>query len=85
MFEWGEKKLTYFNKKRSNSHLRDYTLNYLGYSIDNGAYYYYQTEPDKNYEETIIDIKNYVDKENIPVKYILLDSWCLDVKKGKVF
>ena len=27
----------------------DITLQYLGYTTDNGAYYYYLTEPDKDY------------------------------------
>lgn len=42
---------------------------------DNGAYYYYQTEPGKNYEDTLIDVKLYADKVGIPYRYVLLDSW----------
>ena len=75
MYSWGSKELLYFNKQRGNAHARDFTLNYLGYSTDNGAYYYYNTEPNKTYEQTIIDIKKYVDEENIPVRWILIDSW----------
>ena len=59
---------------------RDYSLNYLGYSTDNGAFYYYQTEdhqpgkrgppytPGKTYEETLIDVKHYADSIGVPYK-----------------
>jgi alpha-glucosidase (family GH31 glycosyl hydrolase) len=40
-----------------------------------GAYYYYQTEPNKNYEDTLLDVYDYAQKESIPYHYILLDSW----------
>lgn len=33
-----------------------------------GAYYYYNTEPNKNYEETMLDIKAYADAFDIPYK-----------------
>ena len=75
MRNWGDKMLGYYGKERGNSHARDYTLQYLGYSTDNGAYYYYYTEPNKNYQDTVIDIKKYHDSNKIPTKYILLDSW----------
>eukprot|EP01084_Bolivina_argentea_P145762 255414_1 len=76
MKRWGDFQLRHAGgKQRGNSHLRDYTLNYLGYSTDNGAYYYYYTEPQKNYQQTMIDIKTYHDKVGLPTKYVLLDSW----------
>ena len=53
----------------------DITLQYLGYTTDNGAYYYYNTEDDLNYEETLIKVKKYADKVNLPYRYVLLDSW----------
>lgn len=53
----------------------DYSMKYLGYTTDNGAFYYYNTEKDKNYEETILDLKAYTVKEKVPVKWILYDSW----------
>ena len=40
-----------------------------------GAYYYYHTEPGKNYQETMLDLKAYADKEKIPISWILYDSW----------
>ena len=75
MREWGDKQLQYYNKKRGNAHLRDFTLNYLGYSTDHGTYYYYYTEPDKDYQDTMIDVKKYLNSIGLPVKYVLLDSW----------
>eukprot|EP01084_Bolivina_argentea_P143820 252497_1 len=75
MRAWGDRQLQYYGKKRGNAHERDYTLQYLGYSTDNGAYYYYETEPNKNYQQTMIDLKSYHDQLNIPTKWVLLDSW----------
>eukprot|EP01083_Nonionella_stella_P214717 773442_1 len=75
MRSWGDRLLSYHGKRRGNAHDRDYTLNYLGYSTDNGAYYYYYTEPGKNYQQTMIDVKNYHDKVGLPTKWVLLDSW----------
>ena len=40
-----------------------------------GAYYYYQQEPNKTYEDTLLDVYDYAQQENIPFRYILLDSW----------
>ena len=54
--------------------LRNCTLNYLGYSTDPSTFYYYYTEVNKNYEETMIGVKN-ADSIGISVEYVLLDSW----------
>ena len=76
MKNWGDKQLKYHNKMRMDQHhSRDFTLNYLGYNTANGGYYYYYTEPDKNYQETLIDVKKYHDNVGLPTKWILLDSW----------
>eukprot|EP01083_Nonionella_stella_P114908 340133_1 len=76
MLEWGDRELQFHGqRRRGNSHERDYTLQYLGYSTDNGAYYYYYTEPGKNYEDTLIDVKAYHDKVGLPTKWALIDSW----------
>merc|ERR1712079_510730 len=64
---WGQKLLDRYGKNRDIAN-SDFTINYLGYSTDNGAYYYYKTEPGKNYQQTIIDVKAYADKEKIPYK-----------------
>lgn len=41
-----------------------------------GAYYYYQTEPGRSFEETFYDVSDYLDRERIPARrYIQFDSW----------
>ncbi|XP_046561028.1 uncharacterized protein LOC124270049 [Haliotis rubra] len=53
----------------------DFTNNYLGYYTDGGAYYYYYTEPQKNYQDTIIDIATAISDTGIPFRYLQFDSW----------
>ena len=53
--KWGEILRTRHGKGLERRESDD-TVNYLGYWTDAGAYYYYNTEPDKNYEETMLDI-----------------------------
>jgi hypothetical protein len=50
-------------------------LQFLGYSTDNGAYYYYTTEKNKNYQDTILDIAKDAKAQKIPYRYWLADSW----------
>jgi len=73
IFEWGSSMRKSYHKLRSRD--EDITLNYLGYSTDNGAYYYYITETGKNYEDTLIDVADAFLADDIPVRYWLLDSW----------
>mmetsp|Transcript_3597 Transcript_3597/g.9206 ORF Transcript_3597/g.9206 Transcript_3597/m.9206 type:complete len:812 (-) Transcript_3597:141-2576(-) len=68
---FGSALMTKYNTKR----VADYTLKHLGYSTDNGAYYYYLTEKGVNYEQTLMDVYSYAESVHIPYKYILLDSW----------
>eukprot|EP00039_Didymoeca_costata_P006166 m.87998 g.87998 ORF g.87998 m.87998 type:complete len:840 (+) comp13136_c0_seq1:26-2545(+) len=74
MTDWGDVLLAQYGKSR-NAYKRDFAMQNLGYSTDNGAYYYYNTEPGKTYEQTLYDVKAYADSMNIPYKYVLLDSW----------
>ncbi|KAH8045474.1 hypothetical protein JL720_16676 [Aureococcus anophagefferens] len=53
----------------------DFTVNYLGYSTDNGAFYYYGSEKNKTMEDTILDVHAYAEAAGIPYRYVLLDSW----------
>lgn len=56
----------------------DYTTQWLGFSTDNGAYYYYgwETTPEfKNYQEVLEGVHAYSIAQGIPYKHILLDSW----------
>eukprot|EP00756_Hemistasia_phaeocysticola_P006011 Hpha_TRINITY_DN13618_c0_g1::TRINITY_DN13618_c0_g1_i1::g.122626::m.122626 len=74
MQTWGDVLLAKSGKQRY-AYKNDLAMQTLGYSTDNGAYYYYQTEPGKNYEDTLHDVKKYSEKVGIPYRYILLDSW----------
>ncbi|XP_071115644.1 uncharacterized protein [Haliotis cracherodii] len=61
---------------RDNSFVKsDFTNNYLGYWTDNGAYYYYHTEPKKDYQDTILDIVTSIKDTGIPFRYLQFDSW----------
>lgn len=73
---WGQLLRRYFNKPDASvARARDITLQYLGLTTDNGAYYYYYTEPGKNYMDTLVEYHQYAQREKIPIKYVLLDSW----------
>ena len=73
---WGLALRKHFNKQSLQvSRSVDISLQYLGYTTDNGAYYYYNTEPSEDYGTTLINVKNYADEQDLPYKYILLDSW----------
>jgi hypothetical protein len=53
----------------------DLGLKYLGYWTDNGSFYYYNFDPDLGYGGTLIKLAQHFRDENIPVKYMQLDSW----------
>lgn len=74
MYSWGAELLKATGKKPI---ARDETffLKHLGYWTDNGAYYYYRTEPGKNYETTLLEMAGYLKNESIPVRLLQLDSW----------
>ena len=47
--QWGEL-LQIYNGQNVKQKSEDVVTNYLGYWTDNGAFYYYNTLPDMNYE-----------------------------------
>ena len=81
MLAWGDALLAYYGKERERAWLVDPTLRYLGYATDNGAYYYYNVQPDRGaksgptYEQTILGVARYARAERIPYRYWLADSW----------
>lgn len=76
MHNWGKTLRTYYNKPdASEARKRDLTLQYLGFTTDNGAYYYYHTDNNETYEETLLHVYNYTQEVGLPYKYVLLDSW----------
>ena len=69
--EWGEIMQRAYN--RTNEYrLTDIAVNYLGYYTNNGGYYYYNTEPGKNYEQTMIDAAQSL---KFPNHFVQMDSW----------
>ncbi|XP_071834017.1 uncharacterized protein [Apostichopus japonicus] len=72
-FGWGNLLLKNYGTKRWTD--TDPSLKYLGYWTDNGAFYYYNMEKGKNYDQTLVDVKKYVDENYIPYRYMQLDSW----------
>ena len=70
---WGNILRSYHDKSVENTH-DDVGSNYLGYWMDNGAFYYYNTLPDMNYEETVLAIKTNL-TSRVPVRYVNYDSW----------
>lgn len=72
-FEWGDMLLKNYGTKRLTD--TDPSLKYLGYWTDNGAFYYYNMEVGKNYEQTLLDVKKYAEENYIPYRYLQLDSW----------
>jgi hypothetical protein len=69
--QWGEMMQLAYNRKNQYRE-NDITIKYLGYYTDGGAYYYYNTEGQLNYEETLLAVHQ---KINLPFHYIQLDSW----------
>jgi hypothetical protein len=40
-----------------------------------GAYYYYNTEPNVTYQQTITDSLSYMKSLDLPIQYVQFDSW----------
>ncbi|MCC6159635.1 MAG: hypothetical protein IT350_16405 [Deltaproteobacteria bacterium] len=71
---WGDLMRAEHGKARPDRYA-DVGLGYLGYWTDNGAYYYYQTEPGMNEADTLLAVKDDADTRGIPYGYLQLDSW----------
>jgi len=84
--DWGALLRKWHGKERSSPDA-DVGIAYLGYWTDNGAYYYYKTEGDLTYAQTLLAVKADADKLGVPFKYFQLDSWwypkTTDTKGGK--
>lgn len=80
----GEILLRYHDSKHKSLY-DNVVTSYLGYWTDNGGYYYYKTEKGMNYEETMMAIKEYFDKNSIPIRYYNFDSWWYLKHTNKIF
>jgi hypothetical protein len=72
--EWGQT-LTSLLGKGVVSNDADASLRSLGYWTDNGATYYYKTEPSLSYPATLNAVKADFDRQGIGLGYVQLDSW----------
>ena len=48
---------------------------FLSFFLSSIITQYYNTEPGKNYEQTVLDLKKYSVEAHIPFRWILYDSW----------
>jgi hypothetical protein len=71
---WGHA-LTDLQGKDRPANDADPGLKYLGYWTDNGAFYYYHYDKDKGYAGTLLALADHFHQEQIPVRYLQLDSW----------
>jgi hypothetical protein len=71
---WGQS-LTRLEGARRPGGEADDVLKYLGYWTDNGAFYYYNYDPDKGYAGTLQAVVEQYRREQIPIRYLQLDSW----------
>ena len=69
--EWGQTMQRAFNRTQQHR-LNDVSLNYMGYYMDNGAYYFHNTMPGTNYEDTTINIVNQI---QLPIHYMEISAY----------
>lgn len=71
---WGRSLLSLEGVRRP-SQGADVVSKYLGYWTDNGAYYYYNYDMTKGYAGTLEALVDRYRDEQIPIRYLQLDSW----------
>ena len=93
------KALRTYHGKKALPFQPDLARKYLGYWTDNGAFYYYNTLPGMNYEQTLIKLDQEFQEKGLPMRYlevsvyrIFVRSFCftlrlssLTLRYGKVF
>ena len=73
-FRWGAM-LRQYNGKATSIENTDLATNYLGYWMDNGAYYYYNPLPNTSYQDTVLELHANL-SERIPVRWDVKDFYC---------
>jgi hypothetical protein len=71
---WGKSLLALQGGERPGNEA-DTILKYFGCWTDNGAYYYYNYDLAKGYQGTLESLMDHYRQEQIPVRYLQLDSW----------
>lgn len=74
---WGSALIALGGKARPGNE-SDVVLKNYGYWTDNGAAYYYRFDPRLGYAGTLKTVIERYRKEQIPVRYLQLDSWWYD-------
>ncbi|CEM05382.1 unnamed protein product [Vitrella brassicaformis CCMP3155] len=70
--KWGRILQTLYQK----TPVSDVSVSHLSYWTDNGAYYYYRTEPNQTYPETLESIALHFHKDlRLPIRSMQVDSW----------
>ncbi len=72
--QWGKSIVALQDVKRPDNNA-DAVLKYFGYWTDNGAYYYYNYDLSKGYAGTLQSLVAYYREQQIPIRYLQLDSW----------
>ena len=67
--------LRQYNGKATSIENTDLATNYLGYWMDNGAYYYYNPLPNTSYQDTVLELHANL-SERIPVRWDKKDFYC---------
>ena len=71
---WGHSLLSLEHAQRPVENA-DTVSKYLGYWTDNGAFYYYNYDMSKGYAGTLQELVDRYRQEQIPIRYLQLDSW----------
>ncbi|HXR48328.1 MAG TPA: hypothetical protein VN784_12905 [Candidatus Limnocylindrales bacterium] len=74
---WGRALLDWHHTKRP-ANDADTVLKYLGYWTDNGATYYYNYDTNLGYAGTLQSLVERYREDQIPIRYLQLDSWWYD-------
>jgi hypothetical protein len=74
MMSWGDLLLMRGGKTRT-KHDADLVISKLGYWTDNGATYYYMTQPNLTMEQTMVQVLEYYQQLNLPIWSVQYDSW----------
>ncbi len=72
--EWGTALRKMYGRKRP-ANDADVVLKYFGCWTDVGGDYYYNYDPEKGYDGTLLALREHYQKEDIPLGYMQLDSW----------
>lgn len=73
-YSWGDLMLQVGGKART-ALTADLATAYLSAWTDNGAYYYYNTEPNATYEKSMLDVLAYIKSADLPLRTLSFDSY----------